>query len=303
MKKRSKSEPQNLEASITRLRKRLMAPFYLRGTTRGESFSTGRPLPPPKKPERGTPTDVISAYYVPPTVNLGSREWAKRLQATIHATVGRAIDRNWDQYDFTGKNMSHELLPTIMVFSQSLSAGGCPKRLTSAEAFRRAHALSVHYNPNREFTDREPPRRRLYEKALVHGKVMRTFYEYSLGDVSDLRGPVTVPYPKLFEVRMTKREYQQAIRRINERLKKHDLPPLHEIRERGLKDSELARRALAAFNQEHLMSPSTVFVRGTSETTPSDIAPYLLYLEAAPMMARKFLKKGLEWVDKNVPEM
>lgn len=267
------------------LRRRIAAPFNVRGTARRFIFSTSKKTEVARSPH---------VYYVSPMYKMGPKEWVRRLQATVHAAVSRGMGHGTAfRFDWTGKNISHLDLPAIIVFTAYGFHGR--KKESGKQLFLLSRCIQKTQKPKLKFDSPFTPYREIYEEASVHGQRRPTFAEHQLSWGRDSTGLIHVyGGKKLFEVVMTKRESKEAVNRINRRLKAKGLPSLQGLKEmiRQGKEKEAFQMALQATGQKRWIF--------TKETTQHFVDTYLFYQEAARILTNKLAQKATKWLDKNI---
>ena len=272
-------------ARVTELRKRIAVPFALRGTARKFLFSIS------KKDKSQKPY----VYFVHPLYNIGSKQWVKTLQATVHAAVARGIihGRAPASLDWSGREVSYKNLPAVMMFVK----GWTGKEQTGPQKYRHLKAVKTTQNPQMLFDVEFRPRRAILEQASVHGQRRQTFTESELaGSGGSAKGSFRTDERKLFEVVMTQREFRQAIARINKRLKAKGLPSLEGLAEmhRQGRRAEAFQMALKATGQRQMAF--------TEETTLPAAHAYLFYQEAARTLTNKLIARAEKWIERYIPE-
>ncbi len=216
----------------------------------------------------------VPAYFISPKYNQSSYKWMKQVQATVYATVYRSI-RSKIQYfpaisKYNPKKENVGLLPTIQVFK--------------SDSFPKSNNLlfNLEYFPNRKS----------YEKASVHGKIKPTFKEATLG-----RNFIQTSQ-KIFEVRLTKKEYVGIINKITTDLKKVNpnlsLLDLWQTRVGDVKSKNYAQKLKAFYKISKLKS----FEAFESETTTTSLGSYLFYMRVSKIMTNKFVKKAIDYLEK-----
>lgn len=258
-----------------KFRKTVVAPFYIRGNIRRKLFSTRKPLAFHNDHE-------IPVYQIAPNYNIGSRQWVSLLHATVHAAVGRAVNRGGIRWENWKKTRIGQL-PALSVFGPSLET----RRGVKYKIGYYKRRIGAAKNTFRQFKPE-------YMEAAVHGEIKRTFNEGYL-DVAISSGKLYFNQDKIFDVALTKIEFKQIVSKMEARLKKigssidevHSLDVESKEHERGMQLIEKAYKTKTPF---------------TAETTPTSALNYAFYIEAAEVLTNKLVKKGISWVCKNLPE-
>ena len=255
---------------VDEARRRVMVPFEIRGTSR--LFApAGRQVPQLHASQAEYPV-----YHVDPFYRMPALEWADRLKATLYAATARAIEHggfelvDWSQHHA----INPARLPVIVVFKQTENVAALTKFMRSPKGRPGSGA---------RFSEPFEQRRAYAEQALVHGRARPTFRETSLS--SGLAS-----HEKAFEVRMSVTEFRDIIRQIDSVLQA----------KAGLSFDELVRRGPAA--RKKALAKTPYAMRGyTQETSFQSPVAHAFYVEAARLMADKFLRISRAWMDKHLP--
>ncbi|MBU2100246.1 hypothetical protein KKG83_05985 [Candidatus Micrarchaeota archaeon] len=285
---------------VTALRRRITAGFKIRGTAREFSVSTNSSIAREKLP----------AYFVHPLYRMHSKQWVSRLHATVHAAVARALQHGKTLWGVSGKgwnpkNVSSKDLPLLVVFSTSQFT----TEKSGVKAFLAERGMQLSSASKDKFKSPFEHRRKRYELGVVHGRKKPSFIESHV-DGSIKRGRLYPDDKKLFQVGMTKKEYERVIARINRKLKRIGFSSIEEFEESYRKafrkakekgeeqwkkvNQEFYDNALKALKQTKLDFPPEV-----SHFTPSS---YLFYSEACRLLTNKLVRRANKWIERNIPE-
>ena len=264
---------------------RILTDFSIRGAIRRESFSTRKPLK--------TSGVEMPVYFVNPLYKMPSREWISRLHATVNAAIGRGIQKmriNWrDPY-----KISRESLLILMVFGPTSTAG----KISGKESvlFQRNLLKAIGA---KDFGVKFEPHRELYEHGIVRGKSKPTFIESYLSGRT--RGLSEYKYynRKLFEVRLSLDEHRQIIKKISQKLQKIGTS-IQELHNDWINSKSVEARN--AFWRKTFQASGMKEWHQTLETTPTHPVNYLYFLEANRILTNKFVRRGMEWIEKNLPK-
>ncbi len=267
---------------VEEFRRRVISPFAIRGTIRDRSFSTSRRF--------RTGQDPIPAYLVRPLEGKTSREWVSHLHATIHAAIARPMIKLPRRYEI-GKTPK-ELLPIIMVFGPPSFSY---RKTSGKRGFLMSRRFSLDINPKSRFSKGVTHYRKQYEEGIVHGRKRPTFMESDISGGYGLDGKFQPSQKKLFEVRLTAKEYDRVLKKIGRKLQK-----------RGFTLKGLSEKYALDMNQRSwnrvLRKIGEGRIQLTQETTPHWVANYLVYLEISRILTNKLVARGIKWVERNVPE-
>jgi len=268
---------------ITKMRRRIGAGFKIRGTTRKYSVST----------KSSIPRDIMPAYLVRPLYRMHSKHWLSKLHATVHAAVARALqhgnyvsgvlNKGWDS-----KKISSKDLPLLVVFSDSHFT----KEKSGIKAFLDERHETLAFS-RAKFEVPFQHKRRDFEEGVVHGKIKPSFVE------SRLRGQIRKGklYPgdkKLFQVALTKKEFENAVNRINNKLKKVGVPSIEELDKMDMETAWRKAREASGHERVDAAKPKETYIM-----TPS---AYLFYNEACQLLTNKLVRRATKWIETNIPE-
>lgn len=101
----------------------------------------------------------------------------------------------------------------------------------------------------------------------------------------------------MFEVKLTKREFDKIIKKINAKLKKTGIESIEELAKqyisRKVDEEKLWRKTLKATGRKE-------FEKIGYETGPLNPMEYLFHEEASQVLSNKFVRRGLKWLEKHV---
>lgn len=273
------------EKKIDLLRTTFGVPFFIRGTSTNFDFR--------QVDDTSSSGAGKHAYFVDPLYPMTSREWTRKLQATLHAASSRAMHHS--RFLPSGELRINGGLPMLMVFGPNLHDQSSTDPIEALQDERKVRAAF------RSLPRAHTPYRESLEVAIVHGERRQTFQEDTLKTIGRADS-VRYMNHLLFTVAISEKEYEIILTRTHQTIRGAGFDSPKRLLDKF--GSEEVHAEPGASEQTLQRSKGLTKWEFTHETSfPGNPILYLVSLGVSQLLTSRFCGEALKICDKlNLPK-